>query len=149
MLEDGDNTTLTKGDGSLHFGKDLIGTTAEGEVSLMMDSNFISRVKWAPSRSDNSAGPVVTLEALSEATSSWTVDATMPTYRQLYIANGNKEGKLADWINGTGGTYWLSTVMSTSLSDWVYTCGVMFNGFPLDSTQGVRPVITIPKNQLD
>ena len=135
-------------------------------VSLIMNENLGDRVAWNTS-GNNADGPVTALAYLEEQTSSWTVEATLPTGQQIADAVGNTSWTsggsdidlssapwLYDNLDGETSTnsygYWTSTPSSSnSRSAWsVYYRGYL-NSNDVDYTYtGVRPVITVSKSQL-
>ena len=163
VLEDGDTTSLTKGNGGLHNETENIGTTSNNEVSLIMDRNIGSGlyVSWCSSNDFNTCNADGAVTYLASNTIGWVVDVTLPTYAQIKAANGGvfpyliEGAQFAEWINvnlnssGPFG-YWTSTYNSTGTVDaWA----VGWNGgTPEYAGEGgycsVRPVITISKNDL-
>ena len=143
-------------------------------VSLIMNENLGDKVawitqedyeaaggtQWSSNIDWNSFGPITANNYLESQTSSWTVDASLPTYDQIYnVSNSNKLTN-TPWLyenkNLSGAfSYWTSTPDS-SVSFIAF--GVMYNGNitgdanlgNLDVSQvgGVRPVITISKSNL-
>ena len=136
-------------------------------VSLIMNENIGDNVKWDESGS-NEYGPRTALAYLEEQTSSWIVEATLPTGQQIADAVGNTSwtsgGKyisissapwLYDNLDGEDSTnlygYWTSTPNS---SDSRYAWSVLYNGYLISyhivdhTIYGVRPVITVSKSQL-
>ena len=157
ILEDGDNTTLTKSDFSTtHYETDNYGTTSSGEVSLIMAENLISNATICaePSATCNA---VTARETLATQTSAWTVDVNLPTYAQVKQANGNSVEKLASWFysnlaHPAGGSvapssYMLGTIGGGSYQFNIYTADGL-NYAPYTALP-IRPVITIQKNQMD
>ena len=149
VIEDGDDTELTKGDfTTVHYTNDKIGTTSPGEVSLIMLENIDnSTIQWAES-GNTSEGPVTALSHLQNLTSEWSVEVSLPTYAQL---NGFKYNRINLSVNeGLPFGYWLSTA-----ADSEYSYVVHFNLSVIDSGpandkdyMGVRPVITVPKDHI-
>ena len=160
----GTSYTCDPGDGPRTFYVLEEGTDT---VSLIMNENLGDRVAWNTS-GNNADGPVTALAYLEEQTSSWTVEATLPTGQQIADAVGNTSWtsgsnpislSSAPWLYGNFYTssnkslpdgYWTSTPHSgLSNHAWrVYYSGHL-NGYFGDSTStGVRPVITVSKSQL-
>lgn len=97
VLEDGDNTTLTKSDFSTtHYANATLGTTGANEVSLIMSDNIGSSA-WcdSPSATCNAITAKTTLQSL---TSSWTVAVNLPTHAQIKMASGGNTSGLASWF---------------------------------------------------
>ena len=144
---------------NLHENEDYIGTSALGEVSLIMSENIDNEtVAWS---SDGSVtnGPVTALNELKEKTtnSGWTVEVHLPTFDQIFAVNGQG---LSTWLIGgindpmAGETepygYWLSTNDNYGY----FHISFLYNLSPYESPEeeasfGVRPVITISADQLD
>ena len=128
-------------------------------VSLIMNENIGSTVAWNTS-GNNADGPVTALAYLESQTSNWTVDVSLPTYDQIY--NVNNSGTLTNtpWLyenlgldeTGTaiGQGYWTSTsVIDDSSTAWhVFIIGVIAKHDVTGTIYGVRPVITVSKDQL-
>ena len=167
VLEDGNNTILKKGDGTLHYQTDDIGTTNKGEVSLIMDKNIDnSSMYWCKSgfsSTDTCNGDGV-IEALKNKTNSWSntsiLEINLPTYAQIKQANDGETTQLKEWLignlyNNPDNTslpygYWTSTG-STNIAwsgCWVNYGGNLgissFNG----NIYGIRPIITVSKSEL-
>ena len=136
-------------------------------VDLIMDENIGDDVEWYDSMS-NEYGPITALAYLEEQTSNWTIEATLPTGEQIADAVGStswtpKDGHVSlyryTWLyeslslwESTG--YWTSTPEpNTSFNAWAVKLDDDYIGGSLEDTNcfvsyGVRPVITIPKDQL-
>ena len=139
------------------------------EVSLIMDRNIINNIKWCLSGTNNSCNADGALSALSKGTGTWlNIDSkqiSLPTAAQITAANGGTNYPISKvWlynylktstnsvnING----YWLQNkTSSNSAQAWsLYGGGTtryLSSGTPVDNTNyGVRPVITINKNNLN
>ena len=123
-------------------------------VSLIMNENLGNTVAWNTS-GYNTKGPVTALAYLEEQTSSWTVDVSLPTYKQIYNVNNSNALTNTPWLyenlssNGPVG-YWTSTPRSSTLDTaWDVSWYGDLSDDDVDYTIiGVRPVITVSKSQL-
>lgn len=156
VLEDGNNTTLTKG---------TTGTTGTNEISLIMDSNIGNATAWCKNSSSNSCAADGAKATLASATSNWEVTVNLPTGYQ--IANVASD---ADWTAGSDIVllptwlydklasddtfpwgYWTSTAHSgDSTFAWRVTWFGRLEHNVVDyyGTIGVRPVITIKNTEI-
>ena len=146
--------------------------TSGDNVSLIAGMNLGATVEWISkedylaaggtgSDCDNSLGPITANKALKERTSGWTKldedQITLPAYDQIYEAIGKELTKIPTWLNshtkfttGTNG-YWTSspdesyayTAWQVDFLSRMYSSGITGN-----SSDGVRPVITLSKTQL-
>lgn len=167
LLEDGDTTTLKKGD---------TGSAGIGEVSLIMDRNIGNTVAWCNDKElcsdgeiwSNEVGPLTAQAYLDQQTKKWIVDASLPTAYQLAIAGGDTEWTDSNYTEKILSAPWLYDYLVDTthpVSDvygyWTSTryddhqaWQMWFNGIISDSgitddyDSGVRPVITISKNEL-
>lgn len=156
VLEDGDNTTLTKG---------ATGTAGTNEVALIMDRNIDDeKVAWCGDeircKKDNawnhSAGPLTVIDALNEKTSRWTnsqiLDITLPTYGQLEIAKNSSSYSwiyvnLRDEVNIR--TYWTASPSNSSTHAWyIFHTGGFYGTYIQMINSGVRPVIVVSKDSI-
>ena len=144
-------------------------------VSLIMNENIGSTVawitqedyeaaggtQWSSNTDRNSFGPITVNNYLKEQTSSWTVEATLPTGQQIADAVGNTSWpsggsyislSSAPWLysNLNSDGYWTSTPYSSnSVSAWLVRYhGDLGPGNVDFASDGVRPVITVSKSQL-
>ena len=144
VLEDGDKTTLKKWGGSTVYAYNAdIGTTDPNEVSLLMKGS-IGSSKWG----NSTDGPVTAMAKIEEKTGGWRedIEVNLPTYKQIYIANGNKENRYSEWIKPVGyARYWTSTFRP---SYGAYIVGVQYMELS-SNINSIYPVITISKDQLD
>ena len=164
VLEDGDSTELTKGDfTNEHYVDDKLGTTDQKEISLIMDGNIDdTTVAWSVNNS-TSLGPVTALAYLKSQTTDkgWSVNVSLPTTDQIKAANGGKILGLPVWLYGNHdsstsklGGYWTSTSnFANRHLGFVDLVSFFWQGVGTDSPYenqyyGVRPVITISKNQI-
>ena len=141
-------------------------------VSLIMNKNIDSKgkgttsentVAWCKSGKDNSCAADGALEYLKTSTTGWTKltesQISLPSYDQIYKAAGNKISGLPTWLYGNlnvNGSvpygYWTST---PSASDSSRAWRMDFHGFLNNGLvasvdgNGVRPVITLSKTQLN
>ena len=128
-------------------------------VSLIMSENLGNTVAWNTSGS-NTDGPVTALAYLEEQTSNWTVDVSLPTYDQIYNVNNSETLTNTPWLYWNSSVnrpygYWTSTphtryssnVYSVLYSGTLYWSD-MYGKLTSSTSYGVRPVITIPKDQL-
>ena len=143
--------------------------TEYASVSLIMDRNLGNKVAWCNDANlckvdgalNNSAGPITATNYLKEQTSSWEVEAKLPTYDQIYKASGNKTAGFPIWLydymdnttNNVHGVYgyWTSTPdASYSHIAWgVRSVGNIYHSHVgADYFSGVRPVITVLKSKL-
>ena len=165
ILEDGDATTLTKGDFSTtHYQTDNLGTASAGEVSLIMNQNVGSTLKWCSSTYSKTCNGDIVRSNLKTQTSSWTaeeiISIDLPTYAQIYAVNKSERFSQKTWLfdysrnnihNVDIHGYWTSTQhASYETGAWaVYENGRLDVGTKgLGGNHGIRPVITIPKTQL-
>ena len=134
-------------------------------VSLIMDENIGNNVEWDES-GINVYGPRTSLAYLEEQTSSWTVDASLPTGQQIANAVGNTSWTSGDELISLSNAswlyenlsvfediegYWTSTPSSSnSYRAWfVLYDGSLDYSYDVAYTNiGVRPVITVSKSQL-
>ena len=165
VLEDGDNTTLTKG---------VTGTAGPGEISLIMDRNIGNLVAWCWQNSlcsDSTTGPLTANAELESQTSDWGVQVSLPTKEQVGDSDGTNEFLYEyltdnrvwrgagdpptnyDASNGYGlgiCGYWTSTRKDSSNAWFVWTAGILgADSIANFTVYGVRPVITISKSLLD
>ena len=163
VLEDGDNTTLTKG---------TTGTAGSGEVSLIMNMNKTNETTAWNIAGTTIDGPVTANEYLKNSTNTWkNVEVSLPTANQLAIAGGDTNwrsdtqttGKsLESWLwenlkeeDFLEAGYWTSTIYDSENS-WVvddidntYGAGngrLITANVTETSVYGVRPVITLSKS---
>ena len=128
-------------------------------VSLIMSENLGNTVAWNTSGS-NTDGPVTALAYLEEQTSNWTVDVSLPTYDQIYNVNNSETLTNTPWLYWNSSVnrpygYWTSTpypgssnnAYSVLYSGTLYW-STMYGNLTSSTSYGVRPVITIPKDQL-
>ena len=129
-------------------------------IDLIMNENLGRIVAWNSS-GNNANGPVTALAYLERQTSSWTVEATLPTGQQIADAVGNTSWtsggnnisiSSAPWLceNLNSYGYWTSTPRSSnSTGAWYVTYFDHLSTSSVDRTSGgVRPVITVSKSQL-
>ena len=172
VLEDGDNTTLTKGTlGQPHYPKDKIGTTAPGEVSLIMSTNLISNIYWISydnfidnggtdeewddledgyPQGNNTKGPIDLVNQLKTTTSTWKVEVNIPTYGQMAAVMGSDYSEtpswLADNITEYGTEYWTSTSSENYFFvPYVVSSYGLSEAESVTSSLSLRPVITLKK----
>ena len=148
ILEDGDNTTLVKGD---------TGTAGIGEVSLIMNNNIGDTVAWSEDGTTKN-GPVTALAYLKSQTNNWeNVSVSLPSANQIAKAGGddtwnyNYTGNiLSSWlISNLDKGYWTSTVRSEVGAYNVHAeQDIRYNAVNLTEIFGVRPVIIISKDKL-
>ena len=143
--------------------------TDDGEkVDLIMDSNLVNHITWAPS--DNGDGPTDALEQLKKATDTWTniplrnyrvVDdnngkvyndihiktrATIPSYTKLVGIDPILPNWLYNNLDNNNG-YWLSSASkSMSFYAWiVLKDGTIDTADVSSEDYGIRPMITLYK----
>jgi type IV pilus assembly protein PilA len=162
VLEDGDNTTLTKG---------TTGTAGPGEVSLIMNMNYIDdevyeEERWCDPNGDNPDDNTCNHDNLDPLVSHIQeifgndVTVSLPSYDQIYKAAGNKESGLPTWlydyldgtehsVSGLNG-YWTSTAASSnSAAHGIGCAGGIGEYFVNQDFYGIRPVITISKSLMN
>ncbi len=164
VLEDGDNTTL---------GED--GTAKEGQVSLILNKNlgdpsslyydalcssYGGTVTWCKDGgANNSCSTDGAIEYLQSATSRWgKIDSsqiTLPTRAQLNkIQNLTSSKILPTWLKenlklgSTNYGYWTSTPVGTVNAYYVYGLSPQIASTTVTKEYGVRPVITISKENI-
>ncbi len=170
VLEDGETSGLTRGDGSLHYEIDNIGTAASNEVALIMDRNYpygSSAYYWCKGSQNSTECNANGLNSgLNSIRNKWTkLDGEqigLPTYAQIYAINNSTALHASRWIydylQGTSNPvsgqygYWTSTGY---YEDDGYAWAVEFQGIIDESSvnggyasYNIRPVITVFKNQL-
>ena len=149
VLENGDNTSLTKG---------TTGTAGKGEVALIMDHDFPNQVAWCGDETlcktngnwDNTKGPLTAIAYLKEQTDSWTnfisTQLSLITSDQAGGALG--KGFLSTIQNGmwtgTQGVY--DDTASTVTYAFLLGHHLIFGEADIDEKHYIRPVITIPKD---
>jgi len=133
LLEDGDNTTLIKGN---------TGTTGVGEVSLIMNENIGDITLWG---NIGDTTPTIALPNLKEQTISWTsVEVNMPTAQQIEKMGSS----LPSWLTQNtnfGRAYWTSTPKE---GEAVYFVSNYLQHDMLLDEHYIRPIITLNKNQI-
>lgn len=143
VLEDGDNTSLIKGD---------TGTTGVGEVSLIMNENIGARTEWGIA---GSGAPTIALPYLKEQTTGWSnVEVNMPTYEQIYSVNNSTDLTATPWLNdfsydenGNLSCYWTEKIsVNEPVGDIGYSVDQELS--PARYYCFVRPVITLKKSDL-
>ena len=141
-------------------------------VSLIMNENLgdtVARItqedykaaggtQWSSNTDKNSFGPITANNYLESQTSSWTVDASLPTYDQIYNVNNSTTLTNTPWLyenlqsSSDGGPvgYWTSTPYSSysNMARSVNYVNGLIGRSVSDTTDGVRPVITVSKDQL-
>ncbi len=167
VLEDGDDTDLGEN-----------GIAKEGQVSLIMNENltkdgevittsWISNddyknnggkdlsdevaCKYGNQCAGSDLGPITANNVLKKNTASWTkLDKTqisLPTLHQISAAAGNQTSNLPSWLyENNAKNYWTSTANSTSAN--IITHNGITTPIDVGNTNGIRPVITIPKVQM-
>jgi prepilin-type N-terminal cleavage/methylation domain-containing protein len=160
ILEDGDNTTLTKG---------TTGTAGPGEVSLIMNMNYTDdkvpvTMAWCDPDGANPENNACNHDNLDPLVShvqevfGSNVTVSIPSYDQIYKAAGNKTSGFPTWLydyldelSGLSG-YWTS---SSVASYAILAQNVRFLGKLSDTDvsnaydNGLRPVITISKSLMN
>ena len=141
----------------------------KNNVDLIMNENIGSKIGW------NSSGgvPVIALTYLESQTSSWTVDVSLPTGQQIADAVGSTTWPCIDSRIDISSASWLYENLNLGEGYWTSTPEpriyfgdpdgayfVVYDDYYEDfllksmyigqsySYQGIRPVITIPKDQL-
>ncbi len=166
VLEDGDDPKLTKGDFTVqHNNNSALGTAGSNEVSLIMDRNIDNEtIKWCKTGKQCSCNADNAKEYLQAQTTNWTnpkiLSIDLPTYAQIEAANNNNILKLQTWlydylyetthhVSEVCG-YYTSTSHFASDVLWIvrYNAQVGTTYANNDLDWGVRPVITISKNEL-
>ena len=139
VLEDGDTTSLTKTDGSIHYALDKVGTANAGEVSLIMNqsigtSPYISNTDWIEAGGceygtegcenyvqNTSYGPITANKYLKSETTDkgWKTEVYLPTYDQICQIKGECSGNDIEvsefpWLyESLDKAYWMSTGFKT------------------------------------
>lgn len=157
VLEDGDKSGLTKSDGSIHYydANPGIGTAGSGEVALIMNQNIGNKVAWCSATTNETCNADTARSQLQSQTSNWIVETNLPTYNQVYKVKNYVSFEGSKWLydnldNDLIG-YWLSTTYTNSKDGaWnVLNQGRIGQEYIGDTySYGVRPVITISKNNL-
>lgn len=139
LLEDGDNTTLVKGD---------TGTTGVGEVSLIMNENIGSTTYWGKSFDET---PTVAFPYLQSQTTEWTsVEVNMPTYEQIYSVNNSTTLTSTPWLYSNLGEYdhYFTSTYADFEPGGAVAKTVEVENISQFYSAYIRPVITINKNQI-
>ena len=159
----GDNVSLimnknidSNGKGTTTRGNEVAWITKEDYLAAggtLVDNRFGLDCKF---------GPITAEKVLKKNTKTWTrlteSQISLPSYDQIYKAAGNKTSGLSTWLygnlnsNNAQATYWTSTPGSSSDSNVAWTvifAGALERTMTPDIPQGVRPVITVSKSQLN
>ena len=143
-------------------------SSTENDVTLISGSNLGDTVAWCGDETrcktgenwDNTKGPITANEALLDRTSTWDKltdeqksTIKLPTKDQI---EGAYEGTMPKWLYTHTNTpvaygYWTSTLPTSYPSgahNVYYSASVSANTISVDVNYGVRPVITLPKTQL-
>lgn len=172
LLEDGDNTGLSKSDSTYHTDVNKIGTADKGELALFMNQMIGDKttVAWCEdenrckkdSKWTNEFGPLTALDYLKQHTSNWNIKAkvSLPTYWQIKQANGGNDNNLPLWLYDNLDTanppygYWTATAsgpeVSVNKAFLVISTGILGEKYNVNKNQYycVHPVITISKNDV-
>ena len=158
VLEDGDTTTLTTGR-----------LAQTNQVTLMLNKNIIEGSSWC-NLTDGSVmngcdvyQPEAAINTLNNLTNTWTVTASLPTYEQIYAINNSNVLTDTLWLyenitddytippsDAAVYGYWTSTLAPNSNPYFIQLGSKVSieNGlYPADRT-GIRPIITISKDQI-
>ena len=159
VLENGNSTNLTKWNGTdLLDWNIMAGTAGANEVALIMDRNISgsSKVYYDESGSTTS-GPTTANVYLEEKTKGWAElaksEISLPTYHQIYNVSNSSTLTSTLWLydnlNGTGVFGYLTATRHGNSDSWVvYTNGSMIVQSLKNLHFGIRPVITIPIEDL-